>query len=142
MTAKIPIEIISVDNDGHHIITKGKVDNNETYLIIDTGASRSVFNLSVLNIKTKEDKIKYQNYYSAVTLTPDEIPSATGIISELQLQELKIYNFEVTLIDLKHINELYRKTTGKEIGGLIGNDLLIKYKAVIDYSNKILLLSY
>ena len=40
------------------------------------------------------------------------------------------------------INELYQNNSGKTINGLIGNDLLIKYNAVIDYSNKVLILSY
>jgi predicted aspartyl protease len=142
MTTKIPIEIISVGNDGHHIIIKGKINKKDRFLMIDTGASKSVFNVSLLNIKTKEGMSVYQKNASAVTMTLDEIPSTNGIINELQIQDLKIYNFEATLIDLKHINDLYQNNSGKEISGLIGNDLLIKYKAVIDYSNKVLILSY
>jgi predicted aspartyl protease len=142
MTTKIPIEIISVGNDGHHIIIKGKINKKDRFLMIDTGASKSVFNVSLLNIKTKEGMSVYQKNASAVTMTLDEIPSTNGIIKELQIQDLKIYNFEATLIDLKHINDLYQNNSGKEISGLIGNDLLIKYKAVIDYSNKVLILSY
>ena len=110
--------------------------------MIDTGASRSVFSIKLLNEKTKEDMTMYQNYTSAITLTPDEIPSASGIIRELQLQELKIQNYEVAFVDMKHINDIYQNNSGKIINGLIGNDLLIKYNAVIDYSNKVLILSY
>ncbi len=142
MTAKIPIEIISTENDGHHIIIRGKINKKERFLLIDTGASKSVFNMSLLKIKTKEDISIYQNYTSAATITPDDIPSTTGNIKEIELQELKIYNYEATFIDLKHINDLYQNTLEKKISGLIGNDLLIKYKAVIDYSNKVLILSY
>jgi predicted aspartyl protease len=142
MTTKIPIEIISVENDGYHLIIKGKINKKDRFLMIDTGASKSVFNVSLLNIKTKEGMSVYQKNASAVTMTLDEIPSTNGIINELQIQDLKIYNFEATLIDLKHINDLYQNNSGKEISGLIGNDLLIKYKAVIDYSNKVLILSY
>ena len=142
MTTKIPIEIICVENDGHHIIIEGKINKKDRFLMIDTGASRSVFNMSHLNIKTKEDMSIYQNYTTAITMTPDEIPSTIGIIKELQLKDLKIHNYEVTLIDLKHINDLYQNNIGKTISGLIGNDLLIKYKAVIDYSNKVLILNY
>jgi hypothetical protein len=91
MTAKIPIEIISAENDGHHIIIRGKINKKERFLLIDTGASKSVFNMSLLKIKTKEDISIYQNYTSAATITPDEIPSTTGNIKEIELQELKIY---------------------------------------------------
>jgi hypothetical protein len=142
MTTKIPIEIISVENDGYHLIIKGKINKKDRFLMIDTGASKSVFNISLLNIKTIEGMSVYRNNASAVTISLDEIPSTNGIIKELQIQDLKIYDFEATLIDLKHINELYQNNFGKEISALIGNDLLIKYKAVIDYSNKVLVLSY
>lgn len=142
MTVKIPIEIIKIESDGHHIIIKGKINKKDTFLMIDTGASRSVFSIKLLNEKTKEDMTMYQNYTSAITLTPDEIPSTSGIIRELQLQELKIQNYEVAFVDMKHINDIYQNNSGKIINGLIGNDLLIKYNAVIDYSNKVLILSY
>jgi len=119
MTAKIPIEIISTENDGHHIIIRGKINKKERFLLIDTGASKSVFNMSLLKIKTKEDISIYQNYTSAATITPDDIPSTTGNIKEIELQELKIYNYEATFIDLKHINDLYQNTLEKKISGLI-----------------------
>lgn len=142
MTARIPIEIITIENEGHHIIIKGKINRKDTFLMIDTGASISVFDLSLLNIKANGARSAYQNNTSAVNMIPEEIPTTNGIIQELQLQDLKIKDFKVTLIDLKHINDLYQKNSGKKIDGLIGNDILIKYKAVIDYSNKVLTLSY
>jgi hypothetical protein len=142
MTAKIPIEIISAENEGHHIIIKGKINKKNTFLMIDTGASRSVFDISLFNIKANGGRTAYQNFTSSVNMIPDEIPSANGIIQELQLQDLKISNYKTTLIDLKYINDLYKNNTGKKINGLIGNDLLIKYRAIIDYSNKVLILNY
>lgn len=142
MTAKIPIEILRIENDGHHIIINGKINGKESFLIIDTGASRSVFNIDLPDVKAKDDSLLSRSHPDAITLTTDDIPSTTGIIRELQLGELVIYDYDATLIDMKHINELYHKKTGKIIMGLIGNDLLIKYKAIIDYSGKILILNY
>ena len=142
MTTKIPIEIIRIENDGHHIIIKGKINKKDSFLMIDTGASRSVFSIELLNVKTKEDLSMYQNYTSAITLTPDEIPSTGGIIRELELQDLKIQNYDQTFHHRIYLIYLYQDNSGKTIKGLIGNDLLIKYNAVIDYSNKVLILSY
>jgi predicted aspartyl protease len=143
MTTRIPLKILRIENDGHHLIIRGKINRKESSLIVDTGASKSVFNAGLPDIRLKKNDIEDEsNYPNAVTLATDEIPSTTGIIDELQLGRLLIKNYEATLIDMKHINELYRNISGKVIKGLIGNDLLIKYKAVVDFHNKVLILDY
>jgi hypothetical protein len=142
MITRIPLKILRIENDGHHLIIRGKINRKESSLIVDTGASKSVFNAGLTDIRPKNDIEEKSNYPNAVTLATDEIPSTTGIIDELQLGGLLIKNYEVTLIDMKHINELYRNISGKVIKGLIGNDLLIKYKAVVDFHNKVLILDY
>jgi predicted aspartyl protease len=142
MITKIPLKILRIENDGHHIIIRGKINGKESFFIVDTGASRSVFNAALPGVKAKDDVLLSRNYPNAITLTTDEIPSTAGIINELQLGELIIYDYEATLIDMKHINELYRNISGKIIKGLIGNDLLIKHQAVIDYSGQVLILNY
>jgi hypothetical protein len=142
MITRIPLNIIRIENDGHHIVVNGRINGKESFLIVDTGASRSVFNAGLPGIRPKDGIAAGSTSPGAVTLATDEIPSLTGIIDELQLGGLLISNYEATLIDMKHINELYRKISGKEIIGLVGNDLLIKYNAVIDYNNKVLILDY
>ncbi len=142
MITRIPLKILRIEKDGHHIIVRGKINGKDSSLIVDTGASKSVFNAGLPDIRPENDIEDKSNYPNAVTLATDEIPSTTGIIDELQLGGLLIKNYEATLIDMKHINELYRSIPGKVIKGLIGNDLLIKYKAVIDYHNKVLILDY
>ena len=131
-----------IENDGHHIIINGKINGKGSFLIIDTGASKSVFNIDLPDVKVKDNNSLSHGNPDAISLTTDDIPSTNGIVKELQLGELVIYNYDATLIDMKHINKLYHKKTGKIIMGLIGNDLLIKYKAIIDYSGRILILNY
>jgi hypothetical protein len=45
---------------------------------------------------------------------------------------------KVALLDLSHINELYKRATDLEICGLIGGDFLTKHHALIDYKRKIM----
>jgi hypothetical protein len=142
MITRIPLKILRIENDGYHLIIRGKINRKESSLIVDTGASKSVFNAGLPDIRPEDDVEDVSNYPNAVTLATDEIPSTKGIIDELQLGGLLIKNYEATLIDMKHINELYRNISGKVIKGLIGNDLLIKYKAVVDFHNKVLILDY
>lgn len=40
---EIPISIISIEGDGFHLLIPAKINNKKATLLIDTGASRTVF---------------------------------------------------------------------------------------------------
>ena len=142
MITKIPIEIIRIENEGYHLIIKGKINKKVSNLIIDTGASRSVFSNSLPGIRKGESVYLNQTDLSTTSLLSDEIPSVNGIINEFQVGALRKSNYEATFIDIEYINKLYNDSVGKTIDGLIGNDLLIKHQAIIDYLNSMLVLTY
>ncbi len=142
MITKIPIQVIKIENEGSHLIIQGNINKNKCYLIIDTGASKSVFNRK-LSDSMKEENINLNIHdLHTTTLYSDDIPSISGIIKEFQIGTLCKYNYEVTFIDIDYINKLYQDTVGKKIDGLIGNDLLVAHKAIIDYADKSLILTY
>jgi hypothetical protein len=63
-------------------------------------------------------------------------------VSSLKIGKLEIKDFHTVLLDLTHINNLYRTIGNRiKIWGLIGGDILKKYKARIDYHKKELVLS-
>lgn len=142
MITKIPVEIISIEKEGFHLIIQGKINKKKSNLIVDTGASKSVFNKK-LSGKIKEDNINQNihNLHTTISFS-DEIPSMNGIIKEFQIGTLHKYNLEVTFIDIDYINRFYKITVGKKIDGLIGNDLLVTYQAKINYADKSLTLTY
>ena len=45
---------------------------------------------------------------------------------------------KMMLLDLSHVNETYTMMKLKPIDGVIGGDILKRYKAVIDYDKKII----
>ena len=47
---------------------------------------------------------------------------------------------ELILIDLQHINNALEKQNAEPVNGIIGADILIKGKAIIDYDKKYLYL--
>ena len=140
MRTIIPINLIELEPDNFHIIISSFFPDGQTQnWVIDTGASKTVF-----------DK-RLEEYYSVLEGESDEIHTAgnseqpqeisMALLAQLQIGKLKIENFKVALLDLSHINELYSKSTNHKICGLIGGDFLMKYKAVIDYKKKKLVLS-
>jgi hypothetical protein len=140
MRTIIPINLIELEPDNFHLIISSVFSDGQTRnWVIDTGASKTVFDKNL------------EEYYSVLEGESDEIHTAgnseqpqeisMALLAQLQIGKLKIKNFRVALLDLSHINELYSKSTNHKICGLIGGDFLMKYKAVIDYKKKKLVLS-
>jgi len=58
------------------------------------------------------------------------------------LGDLKCQDWTIALIDLTHVNNIYKKFTDKQVAGLIGSDFLFKFNAIIDYKKSELVLRY
>ena len=61
------------------------------------------------------------------------MPTSMATIKSLKLGDLSISDFKAVLLDLKHVNETYASMGHPTIDGVIGNDILTDYKAVINY---------
>ena len=140
MRIKIPLQIIKLESDNYHIIISGTfADGTTGNWVVDTGASKTVF-----------DKTRV-NFYSVLAGEADEIHTAgTGeepqeislaLLNPFQIGKLKITNQKVALLDLSNINQLYTKATQLTICGLIGGDFLFEHSAIIDYKKQVLLLN-
>ena len=69
--------------------------------------------------------------------------SRYAVMQPFTLGKYKLENLKVALFDLTHINEFYRTIiTRINICGLIGSDVLLKHKAVINYKYKTLALTH
>ncbi len=66
--------------------------------------------------------------------------SATAVINNIWIGNLLISEIEVAVLDLSTINIAYRELGHPEVLGVIGSDILMKYKAVIDFGKKVLVL--
>ena len=139
MAIKIPLRLLTVDNEGMHIMINGLVNGLKANLLIDTGASRTVFDLSRINHYQPEVKIKKNNkMFSGIG--SGKIETFLANISLLELGEKKIENFDVVLFDLKVINQSYAIFDLPKIDGVLGGDLLKACNAIIDYKNGVLVL--
>lgn len=136
---KIPIYIIELDKNSFHLLIEVKINKIPFNVIIDTGASRTVFDKSLLGKKMKlAEPVENEEIHSA-GVTAGNIESVMAIADSFKLGKLKLKNFPVVLIDLGGINKLYRKVTGKQVHGLLGSDFLLEMNAVIDYSKATLI---
>jgi len=131
---KIPIRILKLD-DGFHLLINIRVNEKPARLLIDTGASKTVFDKAQIGNFLKEEK--FEKYDKLSTgLGTSNMKSHLVAIGKIEIGKLKIKNYKTIVIDLSHVNAAYSQLKQKPIDGVLGSDLLKKYKAVIDYGKK------
>ena len=116
-------------------MVKGTIHGKEANFLIDTGASRSVFDPNT--IATFIDDIQFEKKEGMTAgVGSSDLESATFVIDTFTLGEMEIHDYEAVALDLENIHEMYGKLHLPRIDGIVGGDLLQKYKAIINYKSK------
>lgn len=140
MKTTLPIEIITLEDESYHIMIEVTLSKQlKGDLIIDTGASKSVFDKQFVSEYIEDIEDVEDNNSSGINAMLSE--AQAGTLPSLLFNELELNNYKCILLDLSHINSFYKKHTNKQIAGLIGSDFLLKYNAVIDYKKATLTIS-
>lgn len=136
----LPVEILELEEGNFHLLVSSAfADGSQGRWVIDTGASRSVFDSSLGQYYKVIDDDSENEMLSA-GIGSGSFESKTGLIKKIWFGDFKKSRFRVVLIDLGHINELYEKYGSGKICGLVGSDFLMKYKAVINFKTSQLVL--
>jgi len=132
---KAPLEILNLHDDGFHLLVEVIVFNTVFKAVVDTGASRTVFDKTTVETYIDQATLQASDKLST-GLGTNSMESHTLIIPELVIAELIIVNFEIAVLDLSMINTAYESLNIGPIIGVIGGDILMKYKATVSYSLK------
>ena len=132
---EVPLQLLDIEGEGFHIMAKGMIHDKEANFLVDTGASRSVFDPKTISHFIENLQFEKKEGLTAGVGSSD-LESATFQIDEFSLGELKILNYEAVALDLENIHEMYAKLGLPHIDGILGGDLLKRYKAVINYRSK------
>jgi predicted aspartyl protease len=120
-----------------HLLIKAKINGVKGNFILDTGASNSCVGFESIEYFTLEAKNSKTKASGA---------GATGMTTQistknhLQLNKWKHNSFDLVIFDLSHINEALSQYKVKPVHGIIGADVLMKGKGIIDYFNHCLYL--
>lgn len=136
----IPIELIELEANNFHIVIKAQFDNNDVVLLIDTGASKTVFNSSLDGLVEHPKDLYDADEIKTAGIGEGKIDATLATINRLNINEIEIKELDVATINLDHINLIYKQFTSIEIDGLIGSDFLNEYDAIINYKKKLLTL--
>lgn len=141
MTTNLPLTIQAIENDGYHLLTTILINGKNALIIIDTGASRSVFDetriIDFIGHNNLSEHDKLSSGLGTNTMTSKKV-----VLDTLNLNGLVLNHYEATILNLHHVNQSYQKIGLNPIDGILGGDILNDYHAVIDYKNSILTLSY
>ncbi len=120
-----------------HLLVKATINGILGNFILDTGASNSCVGF---------ESIDYFNLTAGKSKTKASGAGATGMFTQLaknnalQIGRWKTDDFHLVIFDLSHVNEALQQYKAKPVHGIIGADILLEGKAIIDYYNHCLYL--
>lgn len=120
-----------------HLLIKASINGVKGNFILDTGASNSCVGF---------ESIELFQLTAGDTKTKAAGAGATGMFTQiakdntLQLGRWKDPEFHLVIFDLSHVNEALQQYKAKPVQGIIGADVLLHGKAIIDYYNHCLYL--
>lgn len=127
--------LTELDPGGYHLFIYLKVNGRRCRFLIDTGASKSVIDKGYYDKHLSKKKLK-KIQQETTGLHSSVSETHIGVIKELDLGKKKVKNFAVAAIDLTHVNNTYKLLKQPKILGILGSDLMFKYKMVIDYGQQ------
>lgn len=137
MITSVPLRIIDLHGDGFHPLVEVVLFGKPFTMVLDTGASKTAFDQTTIAEANKEMDILASDKLST-GLGTNTMESFTALVSDLYIGDLSIAEFEVAVLDLSTINAAYSQMGHPQVLGVLGGDILMKYKAVIDYGQGLL----
>ncbi len=137
----IDLELVPIEEDGFHLMVNAKIGRKKIRLLVDTGASKSVFDKNRIAAITENSVFENMEQLST-GLGTSTMQSQMTEIKSIKIGCIEIKNSPVVILDLSHVNESYEMIGDKGIDGVLGSDFLEFHKAVIYYNKPRLKLYY
>lgn len=116
-----------------HLLIKANINGVTGNFILDTGASNSCVgfeSIELFNLKARKSKTK------AAGAGATDMFTQIAKNNSLKIGRWKTDDFNLIIFDLSHVNSALTHYKAKPVNGIIGADILLEGKAIIDYSNQ------
>lgn len=126
--SKIPLII----SDTNHLEINASINGVSGRFILDTGASNTcvgVDKAGYFKLVSKDSKIK------AAGAGATDMETLISTKNKIEIGSWKKEKQKIVVFDLVHVNEALKEHKALPVDGIIGADILIKCKAVIDYAS-------
>lgn len=137
----IPFEIVSIENDGYHILVDVELFDKKFKMVIDTGASKTVLDEQTLRDVGIAEHDLISSDILSTGLGTNEMKSHILSLESLTIHNWVVKDIQVAVLDLSAINYAYRKMNLPPIIGVLGGDILLSYNAIINYKKNTLRLN-
>lgn len=120
-----------------HLLVKATINGVKGNFILDTGASNCCIDYEFVDffkVSAKDSKTK------AAGAGATGMDTQIGKDIELQMGRWKTNKVQLVIFDLTHVNLALTQYKAKPVHGIIGADVLLEGKAIIDYFNHYLYL--
>ncbi|MES2826532.1 MAG: retropepsin-like aspartic protease [Bacteroidota bacterium] len=128
-TVIVPLILINLQDDGFHLLVEIVVFGEKLMAVVDTGASRTVFDKTFvkkhLPVDDSDETIATTLFSTTSTLQ--------AIVPEIKLGRLRLKNYNTVAIDLDGVNQTYESLGHPRITCILGSDLLLQYEAIINF---------
>ena len=112
------------------ILIKGRINDEEGYLLVDTGASKTVIDSrhfpNLEKIETEEKAIIFNQGIKDVIAYQTKVDI-------IKIESLEIKDYLVRILDLSYFSNFFED---HKIIGVLGLDVLTNYRILIDYERK------
>ena len=129
-TITVPLTLINLQDDGFHLLVEIVVFGHKLLAVLDTGASRSVFDKSFLMDHIQE--LQHSEETQATTLFTTS-STVQAVIPSLKIGRLMISDYEAIALDLESVNQTYEFLGHPRIIAILGSDILYQYNAIVNF---------
>ncbi|MDX9905460.1 MAG: retropepsin-like aspartic protease [Bacteroidales bacterium] len=131
---KVHLIVQAIEEDGYHIFTEVMINGKPARMLIDTGASRTVFDSDRIKLFLADDEMNFEKMDKLSTgLGTNTMESHSVMIDRFELGDTVFEAYQAVVLNIEHVNQSYRILGYPEIDGVLGGDLLTELKVVIDY---------
>ncbi len=131
----IPLTLIFIEPDGFHLMLHAFINGYKANVLIDTGASKTIMDLSRAQYYLDNPDIKpFNKFFTGVGA--GRIKTYVTFIPKIVIGNKELLGLDIVLIDMAPLNASYAVYDLPRIDMVLGGDLLVMMKAVIDYPNK------
>lgn len=131
----VPLVVVELEQDSYHLLVRAKINGNEAYLIVDTGASSSVIDCEL----AQQANACQLGETVAYSFTSDNVNVKVINIPNMELDGgAHFNNVMFAIADLSKLRELYAQVSGYSIAGLLGSNFLLTRCSSINLKKKTL----
>ncbi|RZK42042.1 MAG: hypothetical protein EOO90_09010 [Pedobacter sp.] len=134
-TITVPLILINLQDDGFHLLVEIVVFGEKCFAVLDTGASRSVFDKALMEKHIKELSVNDETHATTIFSTSTTLQ---GVIPKLKIGRLTLNDYFSVGLDLQGVSDTYLMLGHPPVAGIIGGDILTQFNAKIDYRKKVL----